>query len=112
MKEGNILFNLDHTSDTLKKAEPSKTLSGRMCTTYKEKTVEAFIEWLGQPMPTRKDGSRVKKGDRCMYLGLAVRKAIMEGKEGLAWWTPDEWTILNESRVSEEVRKAIRAKKE
>jgi sarcosine oxidase gamma subunit len=36
----------------------------------------------------------------------------MEGKEGLAWWTPDEWTILNESRVSEEVRKAIRAKKE
>ena len=112
MKEKNVLFNLDHTSDVLRKAEPSKTLSGRMCTTYKENTVEAFIQWLGQPAPTRTDGSKVKKGDRCMYLGLAVRKAALENKDGLVWFTPDEWAVLNQSKVSEELRKRIRDSKE
>jgi sarcosine oxidase gamma subunit len=79
-----------------------------MCTTYKEKTVEAFIQWLGQPAPTRTDGSRVKKGDRCMYLGLAVRKAALENKDELVWFTPDEWAVLNQSKVSEELRKRIK----
>lgn len=94
MKDGKILFNLDETSDELKAAQRTKGIGGRACTNYKESTLTEFARWLGMPF-----GDNVKgKKERCMYLALLIRKAILDKKDDLIWWTPEEWEILNEDR--------------
>jgi hypothetical protein len=47
-----------------------------------------------------------------MYLALAVRKAALENKDDLIWWTSEEWVVLNQPKMSEELRKRIRDSKE
>jgi hypothetical protein len=37
-----------------------------------------------------------------------ARKAILEKKEGLVWWTPEEWSILNEESVRNQIRKSLK----
>jgi hypothetical protein len=46
-----------------------------------------------------------------MFLALVARKAVLEGREGLVWWTPEEWEMLNEKKNSEEIRKALKSNK-
>ena len=99
----NIVMNVDHTDLPLKRAKPTKTLSGRMCTTYKAEFIQRFIELLGQTEPPG-----LQKEPRCMFLALVARKAILEGREGLVWWTPEEWEMLNGTKNSDEIRKALK----
>lgn len=102
----NIVLNVDHTELPLKKSTPTKTLSGRMCTTYKAEFMQRFVEYLGETEP-----AGLQKEPRCMFLALAARKAVLEGREGLVWWTPEEWEMLNEKKNSEEIRKALKSNK-
>jgi len=99
----NIVMNVDHTELPLKKSQPVKTLSGRMCTTYKAEFIQRFIEFLGQTEP-----AGLQKEPRCMFLALVARKAVLERHEGIVWWTPEEWEMLNEKKNSDEIRKAIK----
>ena len=102
----NIVMNVDHTELPLKKSTPTKTLSGRMCTTYKAEFMQRFVEYLGQAEPPG-----LQKEPRCMFLALVARKAILEKREGIVWWTPEEWEMLNEKKNSEEIRKALKSNK-
>jgi len=36
-------------------------------------------------------------------LALAVRQAIINKKEGLMWWTPEEWSIFDEDPNRKEI---------
>jgi hypothetical protein len=99
----NIVMNVDHNDLPLKRATPTKTLSGRMCTTYKAEFIQRFIELLGQTEPPG-----LQKEPRCMFLALVARKAILEGRDGLVWWTPEEWEMLNGTKNSDEIRKALK----
>jgi hypothetical protein len=47
------------------------------------------------------------KKDRCIYLNLIVREAIMSGKAGLFWLTPEEFEILNEPATSKNLRERL-----
>jgi len=94
MKDNKILFNIDETSDDLKVVQRSKGIGGRACTSYKESILNEFANWLGVPF---KDAVKGKK-DRCMFLDLLIRKAVISKKTDLIWLTPEEWEILNDEK--------------
>ena len=93
MKEGSILFNLDDKADSLKTANRSKNIGGRSCTSYPESLLNKFSEWLGG----RPFSELVKtKLQRCQYISLMIRDAIIKQKTGIVWWTPEEWLFFSE----------------
>jgi hypothetical protein len=94
MKDEKMLFNLDETSVEIKKVQRTKGIGGRGCSNYKESILNSFADWLGYPFTKEVSG----KKDRCLFLALAVRKAILDKKEGLTWFTSAEWEVLNEDR--------------
>jgi hypothetical protein len=100
VKNGTLLFNIDNDPTTLKTADRSKVIGGRACTNFLEPTLNLFLEWLnGSPFPRT-----VKTGPhRCQYLGLVVRDAILKKKEGLIWWTPEEWSFFTEVAIRKEL---------
>lgn len=104
LKEGAILFNIDEKNLPLQKAKRSKNIGGRACTSYREPYLDAFVEWLGDEFPP----SVKQKPQRCMYLDLFIRKAILDKKEGLVWWTPEEWSILSEDSNRKELLKKLK----
>ena len=98
-KDNAIIFNMDEKSDELKKATRSKNIGGRACTSYPEKLLNLFAEWLGTPF-TKEVRT---KTDRCQFLALLVRDAVIKKKEGIVWWTPEEWSIINEDQNKKEL---------
>ena len=100
-----ISFNLDEKAAEIKRASRSKTFKGRACTSYKEITLNLFSEWLvGSPFP-----EQVKtKKDRCMFLDLVVREAVLAGKEGLYWVTPEEMAIFSEDEHRADLLKRLK----
>jgi hypothetical protein len=94
MKDEKLLFNLDENSTEIKKVQRTKGIGGRGCSNYKESILNSFAEWLGYPFSKEVGG----KKDRCLFLALAVRKAILDKKDGLTWFTSAEWEVLNEDR--------------
>jgi len=105
IKEQGIIFNVDEKSTEIRKASRSKTIGGRMCTTYTEPVLNAFAMWInGEPFP-----EKVKtKKDRCLYLDLLVREAVSNKKEGLFWVTPEELLIFNEDENRADLLKRIK----
>jgi len=104
MKGNGIIFNLDDKSTEVKRGDRSKTIGGRMCSTYKETLLNKFSEWLGEEFP-----ADVKKKDgRCEYLSLLVREAIRDGKDGIFWVTPEEYEIFSEDEHRLELLKSLK----
>lgn len=90
-----LIFNVDEKSLPLKRVERSKGIGGRACGSYTIGILNAFMEWLGGGFP-----AEVKtKDDRCMYLNLRVRQAILDKKDGLVWYTPEEWAMLESMKT-------------
>jgi len=105
MKPGGIVFNIDDKSTTIQKAPRSKIIGGRTCGTYLEVVLNAFAEWLnGEPFP---ESVKTKK-DRCMYIDLLVRNAILQGKDGIFWVTPQELEIFMEHDNHTELLKRLK----
>ena len=105
MKEDAIVFNLDEKSTEIRRAPRTKVIGGRACTSYTEPVLNAFSEWLsGEKFP-----EQVKtKRDRCAYLDLLVRRAILNGKDDLFWLTPEELEIFNEDDHRKELLKRLK----
>jgi superfamily II DNA or RNA helicase len=90
-----LLFNLDDKADKMKLAERTNAFGGRNCNSFKKPLVTEFAEWLdGRGFP--KTPKELTKTEQCQYLSLLVRDAILKGKEGITWWTPEEMEIFNE----------------
>lgn len=105
VKDGGIVFNMDEKAADIRRASRSKTIGGRTCTTYKESTLNLFSEWLvGEPFPEK---VRTKK-DRCMFLELLVREAIVNAKEGIFWITPEEFAIFSEDEHRPDLLRRLR----
>jgi hypothetical protein len=99
MKDNNILFNLDDKSDDLQKAPRTKNIGGRNCKSYPTKLMNLFSEWLGKEFT-----KNVKTNpDRCQFLGLLIRDAILKKNKDIVWWTPEEWSIINEDANRKEL---------
>jgi hypothetical protein len=105
MKNHTILFNLDEKADTLKKAQRSNNIGGRACLNYQQSLLNLFAVWLGgTPFP-----NTVKtKIDQCQYISLLVRDAILKRKQGIIWWTPEEWLFFNEDSTSKDLRARLK----
>ena len=105
MKDDKIIFNLNPKSTEVEVIARSKTIGGQACTSYKEETLRSFAVWLsGKEFPEEAKG----KKDRCMYLNFLVRDAILAGKHGIYWITPEEFDVLNE-KGNKELREKLQA---
>ena len=104
MKDDKIIFNLNPKSDSVEVIGRSKTIGGQACTSFKEETLNSFAKWLsGSGFP---DDAKGKK-DRCLYLNFLIREAVLAGKQGLYWITPEEFEVLNE-KGNKELREKLR----
>lgn len=104
LKEKVIVFNVDEKNLPIQRAKRSKNIGGLACTSYREPYLDAFVEWLGEKFPR----SVSKKPQRCMYLDLLIRKCILDKKDGLVWWTPEEWSILSEDSNRRDLLKKLK----
>lgn len=93
VEDGRLKFNLDDKSETLRIAERTKVIGGRSCISFSLKLLSLFAEWLGSPFPNTAN-TQVK---HCQFISLLIRDAILKKKEGIIWWTPEEWEIFNEN---------------
>lgn len=105
IKDGGIIFNMDEKSEDVKRASRAKNIGGRQCTTYQAGLLDKFSEWLvGTGFP-----EKVKtKKDRCLFLDLLVREAIITGKDGIFWVTPEEYSIFSEDEHRADLLKRIK----
>ena len=104
MKDKKILFNVDEKSTELKPAERVKNIGGRNCTSFSLDSLGVFVEWLGSEFPA----SVKVKPDRCMYLDLLIRQAVLDKKDGIVWWTPEEWSVMNEEKNRKDLLKRLK----
>jgi hypothetical protein len=104
LKEKVIVFNVDEKNLPIQRAKRSKNIGGLACTSYREPYLDAFVKWLGEEFPR----SVSKKPQRCMYLDLLIRKSILDKKDGLVWWTPEEWSILSEDSNRRDLLKKLK----
>lgn len=105
IKDGGIIFNMDEKASEIKRAERSKNIGGRQCTTYTAGLLNKFSEWLvGTGFP-----EKVKtKSDRCMYLEMLVRQSVKSGKDGIFWVTPEEYAIFSEDENRSDLLKRLK----
>jgi superfamily II DNA or RNA helicase len=105
IKDSGVIFNMDEKSPDVKRAARAKNIGGRQCTTYQAGLLDKFSEWLvGSGFP-----EKVKtKKDRCLFLDLLVREAVLAGKEGLFWVTPEEYAIFSEDENRSDLLKRLK----
>ena len=94
LKEQKLIFNLDEKSVPVKKVERTKGIGGRACGSYPVNVIDDFMRWLGGSFPE----AAKNRTDKCIYLDMKVRDAILNKKEGLVWYTPEEWAVLSEDK--------------
>jgi hypothetical protein len=105
MEGKTILFNLDEKSkDELKRAERTKNIGGRKCTNFDLTVLRLFAKWLGSEFPA----SVKVKPDRCMYLDLLIRQVVLDKRDGIVWWTPEEWSVMNEDQHRKDLLKRLK----
>jgi superfamily II DNA or RNA helicase len=105
IKDGGVIFNMDEKSPDVRRAARAKNIGGRQCTTYQAGLLDKFSEWLvGSGFP-----EKVKtKKDRCLFLDLLVREAVVSGKEGIFWVTPEEYSIFSEDENRSDLLKRLK----
>jgi hypothetical protein len=94
MKGKKLVFNVDEKAIPVKKVERSKGIGGRTCSVYPPVILDSFVEWLDSSFPTEAKNRETK----CVYLDMMIRTAILDEKEGVVWYTPEEWTVLDEMK--------------
>jgi hypothetical protein len=105
IKDGGVIFNMDEKSADVKRAARAKNIGGRQCTTYQAGLLDKFSQWLvGSGFP-----EKVKtKKDRCLFLDLLVREAVLSGKDGIFWVTPEEYAIFSEDENRSDLLKRLK----
>ena len=105
IKDGGIIFNMDEKASSVTRAARAKNIGGRQCTTYQAGLLDKFSEWLvGSGFP---EEVKTKK-DRCLFLDLLVREAVLSGKEGIFWVTPEEYSIFSEDDNRSDLLKRLK----
>lgn len=89
-----LVFNVDEKAIPVKKVERSKGIGGRTCIVYPPAVLDSFMEWLGGSFPLAAKNRELK----CVYLDMMIRSSILDEKEGLVWYTPEEWNVLDEMK--------------
>ena len=105
LKEKALVFNVDEKSKEIQRALRSKVIGGRACTSYTESMLNAFSEWLvGEKFP---EEVKTKK-DRCLFLDLLIKEAILSKKQGIFWVEPQLLEIFNEDDNRSDLLKRLK----
>jgi superfamily II DNA or RNA helicase len=95
LKEGKLVFNLDKTAKTVVPAKRSKTIGGMVCDFFNVEVLNMLIEWLsGEGFPAKVKSRK----DKCIYLQCAIRQAVLDGKKGIYWLTPEEFSYADRNK--------------
>lgn len=88
-----IVFTIDEKSTQIKKATRTKSFSGRACLSYPGVVLNAFLKWLtgDDKFPESVDSNK----NKCMYLDLVIRRAIVQDTEKLFWISPEILEIFD-----------------
>jgi hypothetical protein len=107
IKDGRLAFNLDDKSKTnIEVVQRAKVIPGRGCTTYHETFLKSFIVWItGKDFPEEAVRS---KGTRCLYIDLAIRRAILQNKEGLFWISPQIYEVFQADENKKDIRNLLK----
>jgi hypothetical protein len=107
LKDGRLAFNLDDKSKTtIEVVQRAKVVPGRGCTTYHETFLKTFVVWItGRDFP--EEASR-SKGTRCLYINLAIRRAILQNKEGLFWISPQLYEVFQADENKKDIRNLLK----
>ena len=105
LKEKALVFNVDEKSKEIKRALRSKVIGGRACFSYTESVLNAFSEWLvGSGFP---EEVKTKK-DRCLFLDLLIKEAVLSKKQGIFWVEPQILEIFNEDDNRSDLLKRLK----
>jgi len=97
LKEGKLVFNLDKTAKTVVPAKRSKTIGGMVCDFFNVEVLNMLAKWLdGEGFPPKAKSRK----DKCVYLQCSIRKAILDGKAGIYWLTPEEFSHADRNKGS------------
>ena len=113
MKGDSFVFNVDEKKVPAERAARTKNIGGRTCSFFDEPVIRSFAkDVFGTDFPPEKitvngkvktnPDSPNKKG-KCAWLDLIVRKAIMDKKPGVSWYTPEEFAVLSEEANRKDV---------
>jgi len=94
-KQGKLVFNLDKTAKTVVPAKRSKTIGGMVCDFFNVDVLNMLAMWLDASGFPAKVKSRK---DKCVYLHCAIRQAILDGKKGIYWLTPEEFSFADRNK--------------
>jgi len=97
LKDGKLVFNLDKTAKTVVPAKRSKTIGGMVCDFFNVDVLNMLSKWLDAEGFPPKVKSRK---DKCTYLQCAIRQAVLDGKKGIYWLTPEEFSHADRNKVS------------
>jgi superfamily II DNA or RNA helicase len=88
-----IVFTIDEKSTQIKKAPRTKSFAGRACLSYTGPVLNAFLTWLtgDDAFPESVKSNK----DKCMYIDLVVRRAIIQNNEKLFWLPPEILEIFD-----------------
>ena len=94
-KQDKLVFNLDKTAKTVVPAKRSKTIGGMVCDFFNVDVLNMLAVWLDASGFPAKVKSRK---DKCIYLQCSIRQAILDGKKGIYWLTPEEFSFADRNK--------------
>jgi hypothetical protein len=104
MKGDAFVFNVDETKVPAERAARTKNIGGRTCSFFDEKIIRSFARWVGNiEFPPENSPEEPNKKGKCAWLDLLARKAVVDKKPGISWYTPEEFAILSEESNRKDV---------
>jgi hypothetical protein len=98
------VFNVDETKVPAERAARTKNIGGRTCSFFDEKIIRSFARWVGNiEFPPENSAEEPNKKGKCAWLDLLARKAVVDKKPGISWYTPEEFAILSEEANRKDV---------
>ena len=95
IKDGKLVFNLDKSAKTVVPAKRSKTIGGMVCDFFNVDVLNMLAKWLDDSgFPTKVKSRK----DKCTYLQCLIRQAVLDGKKGIYWLTPEEFSKADRNK--------------
>ena len=105
MKKDDLMMNVENDKTQLKIMVREKTISGRSSITFDEPVIRNIVRWiLGEDIPESIKG----KTKVNLLLDLTIRRAVVQEKEDLIWFTPQEYEVLMEDENRKDILKKMK----
>jgi hypothetical protein len=105
MKKDDLMLNVENDRSQLKIMVREKSIGGRSSITLDEPVIRNIVRWvIGEDIPETIKGKQKLN----LFLDLVIRRAIVQEKEDLLWFTPQEYDVLMEDDTRKEILKKMK----